>query len=58
MADKIQPTSKPVGKANGMPMGSSHSTITTPDAAYGRYFGSDKSGSQAVNSESIMGKKK
>lgn len=57
MADKVCPPVKSVPKSDGIPMGSSHATLTTPDPTYGRYFGADTPGSQAVDSSKIMGKK-
>lgn len=58
MSDKITPPMKAIGKRDGLTMGSDHMTITTPDPTYGRYFGADVVGAQAVNSTPIMGKKK
>lgn len=57
MADKVCPPVKSVGVGDGIKMGSSYSTLTTPDPVFGRYFGADTPGSNAVDSEKIMGKK-
>lgn len=57
MADKVCPPVKPVGKSDGMKMGSASLVMTTPDPTFGRYFGADTPGSDAVDSEKIMGKK-
>lgn len=57
MADKICPPVKSVGKSDGMKMGSANSTLTTPDPVFGRYFGADTPGSNAVDSSKIMGAK-
>lgn len=57
MADKVCPPVKPVGKSDGMKLGSMSTTLTTPDPTYGRYFGADTPGSDAVDSSKIMGKK-
>ncbi len=57
MADKICPPVKTVPKSDGIKMGSANTTMTTPDPVFGRYFGADTPGSDAVNSQKIMGKK-
>lgn len=57
MADKVCPPVKSVGKPDGMHMGSANTILTTPDPTFGRYFGADTPGSDAVNSQKIMGKK-
>lgn len=57
MADKICPPVKSVPAGDGIKMGSAYSTLTTPDPVYGRYFGADTPGSNAVDSSKIMGKK-
>lgn len=57
MADKVCPPVKSAGVANGIPMGSSYSVLTTPNPTYGYYFGAGTPGSDAVNSMKIMGKK-
>lgn len=57
MADKICPPVKSAGVSDGIVMGESHSILTTPNPTFGRYFGADTPGSQAVNSQKIMGKK-
>lgn len=57
MADKVCPPVKSVGKPDGMNMGSSDTTLTTPDPTFGRYYGADTPGSNAVDSSKIMGRK-
>lgn len=57
MADKVCPPVKSAGVPDGIQMGSSHKTLTTPDPTFGRYFGANTPGSDAVNSQKIMGKK-
>lgn len=57
MADKICPPTKAVPAGDGIKNGSSYSTMTTPDPTFGNYFGSGDPGSEAVNSQKIMGKK-
>lgn len=57
MADKICPPVKTISKSDGIKMGSANTTMTTPDPVFGRYFGADTPGSDAVNSQKIMGKK-
>lgn len=57
MADKVCPPVMRVPKPDGMNMGSQDVTLTTPDPTYGRYFGANTPGSDAVDSSKIMGKK-
>ncbi len=57
MADKLCPPVKAAGVPDGIAMPSSHTILTTPDPTYGKYTGSNMPGSDAVNNESIMGKK-
>ncbi len=57
MADKICPPVKAVGKSDGIKYGSANMTLTTPDPTFGRYFGADTDGSNAVDSSKIMGAK-
>jgi hypothetical protein len=57
MADTIQPVSKAIPKPDGIVMGESQSTLTTPNPSFGRYFGSGEPGSNAVGMGSLMGKK-
>lgn len=59
MAESLTPAVKevPFNKGKGLPMGSAFSTISTPDPAFGRYFGSQKEAKDAVGSQNIMGKK-
>lgn len=57
MADKVCPPVKSAGVADGIPMPSSYSTLTTPNPVYGRNFGEGTPASEAVDSSKIMGKK-
>lgn len=57
MADKICPPVKSVPKSDGMKYGSASMTLTTPDPVFGRYFGANVDGSNAVDSSKIMGAK-
>lgn len=57
MADKVCPPTKASGVSNGIKMGSSYPVLTTPDPKFGNYFGAGTPGSEAVNSQKIMGKK-
>lgn len=57
MADKICPPVKSVAVSDGIKMGSASNTLTTPDPVFGNYFGAGTPGSNAVNSQKIMGKK-
>lgn len=57
MAEKLTPPSKPVARKDGIKMGSSNSTLTTPNPTFGRYFGSDKPGSAAKGEGTLFGKK-
>lgn len=57
MSDKICPPVKSVGKSDGIKMGSQSMILTTPDPTFGRYFGADTPGVNAVDSSKIMGKK-
>ncbi len=57
MADKLCPPVKAAGVPDGISMPSASKVMTTPDPTFGRYFGADTPGANAVNSESIMGKK-
>lgn len=57
MADKIQPVSRPIPKADGISNPMSYSTLTTPSPAFGHYFGSGKEGKDVVGQFSMMGKR-
>lgn len=57
MADKVCPPVKSAGVPDGIQMPESHSVLTTPNPTFGRHFGSGTPGSDAVNSQTIMGKK-
>lgn len=60
MAEKLTPPYKKVPKPDGLAKPSSYSTLTTPEPAFGRYFGSGKEGKDVVGGvkgvTSIMGK--
>lgn len=61
MADKICPPQKKVNQPDGLNQPSSHTTITTPDPTFGRYFGDTSADSALGNSKennSIFSKKK
>jgi hypothetical protein len=57
MSDRISPPSKPVSKKDGFSMPSGHSTITTPNPTFGKYWGSGQSASTAKETTKLMGKK-
>jgi hypothetical protein len=54
MADKVCPPVKAGNVPNGIGMPESHSTLSTPNPTFGKYFGAGTPGSNAVNSEKIM----
>lgn len=56
MADKLCPPTKAGGVKDGIITGAEHKNFSTPNTAYGRYFGSGKDSSDAINPETIMGK--
>lgn len=56
MADKICPPTKTANVPNGIVNPESHVTLTTPMTTFGRYFGSQSSSGDAINTEKIMGK--
>lgn len=54
MADKITPPSKPVADSGGVKMPSEHTTVTTPNPTFGRYFGT---GHEGATGQSVADKK-
>ena len=56
MAEKLVPHNKPMGKGDGIKMPSSHSTISTPNSTFGRYFGENKPASETKKGGSLFKK--
>jgi hypothetical protein len=56
MADTIQPVFKKVPKPDGLANPANHSTLTTPEPVFGRYFGDGKQGKDAIGSGNLMKK--
>lgn len=54
MADKLCPPVKSGNVPDGISNPASYKAMSTPQPTFGKYFGADTPGSNAVNSEKIM----
>jgi hypothetical protein len=57
MSEKLTPPSKTVARKDGIKMGSSDTTLTTPNPTFGRYFGGNQSGASTKEPGSLFRKK-